>query len=61
MTRFPSEDRIACPGCDGSFRSEDLLALLEVRCPKCGREWQVQLHDVPGGRCLLDLRPPRET
>ncbi len=60
MSKPPSEERIDCPGCDGNFPLADLLAVVEVKCPKCGKDWQVQVQDVPGGRCLLDLRPPRE-
>jgi predicted Zn finger-like uncharacterized protein len=61
MTRGSNLDRVDCPGCGGSFRIEDLLPVLEVKCPKCGRDWQVQMQDVPGGRFLIDLRPPRPT
>jgi predicted Zn finger-like uncharacterized protein len=61
MTTGANLDRVDCPGCGASFRLEDLLVVTEVKCPKCGQDWQVHAQDVPGGRCLLDLRPPRRS
>lgn len=61
MTTGADLDRIDCPGCGGGFRMEELLAVNEVKCPNCGKEWQVAVQDAPGGRFLVNLDPPRPT
>jgi predicted Zn finger-like uncharacterized protein len=61
MTTGFDLDRVDCPGCDAKFPIDDLLATSEVKCPKCGKDWEIAVQDVPGGRFLLNLTPPRAT
>ncbi|UCC74850.1 MAG: hypothetical protein JSV86_09970 [Gemmatimonadota bacterium] len=60
MNSGSHQDEIDCPACPGKFPVEELLKLGQVRCPNCGQRWRVRTQDVPGGRFLIDLRPPQD-